>query len=117
MTFPFVSRASSSFQLLIKPWIRVNGSLNRRVLDRWMGVFVVHCISHPGITLERLARRFNLFVPVQVREMAEYMDRLGLVRLLAMRQSGAALSIWSTYEPPEIGEYSCTNTVIISLTT
>lgn len=82
----------------------MNGSLNRRVLDRWMGVILMYCTSHAGLTLEKLARRFNLLIPVQVRELAGYMERLDLVRLKAMRQSNAVTSLWSKYEPPEIGK-------------
>lgn len=89
--------------MLIKPWIRINGSLNRRVLDRWISVILAHCISSVGITIEQLAKRFNLLVPVHVRELAEYMERLELVSLKAMRGIEAPVNLWSTYKPPIIG--------------
>lgn len=93
----------SNFQLLIKPWIRINGSLNRRVLDRWMSVILSFCISNPGITIERLAIRFNLLVPIHVRELAEYMECLGLFNLKVMLGNAAPANIWAKYEPPTIG--------------
>lgn len=90
--------------MLIKPWLRINGSLNRRVLDRWLSVILVYCVSNPESTIERLAKRFNLLIPVHIRELAEYMERLDLVSLKAMLGTGAPLNIWSKYEPPKIGK-------------
>lgn len=96
------------FQLLIKPWIRINGSLNRRVIDRWLSVILSYCISNPGVTIQRLALRFNLLVPIHIRELAEHMERLDLVSLRAMRTSGAPVYLWTTYRHPIIGNlYLC----------
>lgn len=63
------------------PWIRVNGSLNRRVLDKWMGLILLYCLQNPGVTVGSLSLRFNLMHPVQVRLLLEvifvFLNRLG----------------------------------------
>lgn len=51
------------------PWIRVNGSLNRRVLDRYAGAFVCYLISHSGSTFEQIYLRFRYLFPVTIYEL------------------------------------------------
>lgn len=86
----------------ISPWIRVNGSLNRRVLDRWMGLVLAYCISHAGVTILRISTRFNLMQPIHVRTLLEYLQELECIRLKTMRRQSAT-TLWSTYESPVIG--------------
>lgn len=53
------------------PWIRVNGSLNRRVLDKYLGTILLHCIENAGITMYKLCTRFYFLLPVHVRELVQ----------------------------------------------
>lgn len=96
-------------RLHMKPWLRVNGSLNRRCLDRWLATVLMHCISNAGVTLAQLARRFSLLLPVHVRDMLDYMRRLGWVRLMALRGTGGrpeatVRSFWDAYAAPVEGK-------------
>lgn len=89
-------------QLHVKPWLRVNGSLNRRCLDRWLATVLLHCISNAGVSLDQLARRFSLLLPTHVRDLCEYMRRLRWLRLVTLRQkpSGGGAFFWQPYEAP-----------------
>lgn len=49
------------------PWMRINGSLNRRVLDRWLATLLIHVASHPGVLLIDLMLKFNVMSPVDLR--------------------------------------------------
>jgi len=49
----------------------VNGSLNRRVLDKWMGLILLYCLQNPGITVGDVALRFNLMQALQIRHLLE----------------------------------------------
>lgn len=89
----------------ISPWIRVNGSLNRRVLDRWMGLVLAYCISHAGVTILRISTRFNLMQPIHVRTLLEYLQELECIRLKTMRKQSVT-TMWSAYESPVIGKLS-----------
>lgn len=60
-----------TFMVKTQPWLRVNGSLNRRVLDKWMGLVLLHCLQNPGITILDVALRFNLMQALQVRHLLE----------------------------------------------
>ena len=58
--------------IAIKPWVRVDGSLNRRVLDRLLGAVLGHSMCTPGGSLKSLADRFcPALQPFQVRELLE----------------------------------------------
>ncbi|EDW88305.1 general transcription factor 3C polypeptide 1 isoform X1 [Drosophila yakuba] len=68
-----------------QPWIRVNASLNRRVLDRWLGAVLSECISRVGCTVHSLFLRFLHLVPVDVMFLLELLHDLGCVQLMEMR--------------------------------
>jgi len=64
---------------VIKPWIRIDGVLNRKVLDRMLGAILSYCLLHPGLTMTKVQTRF---VPVlqlfHTRELLEvcYSDQI-----------------------------------------
>lgn len=53
------------------PWIRVNGSVNRRVLDKYAGTILLHCIENVGLTLFTLCTRFHYLLPIHVHEIVQ----------------------------------------------
>ncbi|XP_017075867.2 general transcription factor 3C polypeptide 1 [Drosophila eugracilis] len=68
-----------------QPWIRVNASLNRRVLDRWLGVVLSECISRIGCTVQSLFLRFSHLVPVDIMFLLELLHDLGCLQLMEIR--------------------------------
>ena len=53
------------------PWIRVNGTLNRRVLDRWLSVVLSTICDKPGVTLQCLQAKFSCVQPFDIRYLVE----------------------------------------------
>lgn len=53
------------------PWVRIDGTINRRVLDRWLGVMLSYCIDKPGITVTGISRRFTNLKPVECMTLIE----------------------------------------------
>lgn len=53
------------------PWIRINGSLNRRVLDRWLATIVIYLLSNPGIMLNDIFLKFTVVSPCDLRYLLE----------------------------------------------
>ncbi|XP_017857627.1 PREDICTED: general transcription factor 3C polypeptide 1 isoform X1 [Drosophila arizonae] len=66
------------------PWIRVNASLNRRVLDRWMGALLSECITRNGCTVHSLFLRFPHLLPVDTMLLLELLCDLGCLRLVEL---------------------------------
>ena len=61
--------------VMVKPWIRIDGSLNRRVLDRLLGAVLSYIQQKPGGTVLELSERFHpALQPFQVRELLEVSD-------------------------------------------
>lgn len=79
-----------------QPWIRVNASLNRRVLDRWMGAILSECICRNGCTVRSLFLRFPHLLPVDTMCLLELLCDLGCIHLMEMQPQKVGLE--TTYD-------------------
>lgn len=79
-----------------QPWIRVNASLNRRVLDRWMGAILSECICRNGCTVHNLFLRFPHLLPVDTMFLLELLCDLGCIHLMEMQPQKVDLE--TTYD-------------------
>lgn len=71
---------SDRIRVSIRPWIRVDGSVNRRVLDRLLGSMLGYCMSEPGCSLEKIGVRFSPAIqPFHSRELCEILQKLGCI--------------------------------------
>lgn len=95
---------SATFALKLAPWIRINGSLNRRVLDKYMGTILLYCIENVGLTLFQLCTRFHYLPPVHIKELVQCLEDFGCVTTTTFTKPVA--SLFSTYESSEIRECS-----------
>ncbi|PNF15072.1 hypothetical protein B7P43_G16543 [Cryptotermes secundus] len=79
---------SEKIHVAIRPWVRVDGSLNRRVLDRMLGSVLGHSMNTPGVSIKDIADHFSpALQPYQVRELTEMLQMLGCVKLLVVKKS------------------------------
>lgn len=90
-----VSKVSASdpnkLRLLLSPWIRLDGSLNRRVLDRWLGSVLSTILDEPGMSLQELATRYDFIKPVEVACLIELLIGIGCVNILKVRKPRVSL--------------------------
>lgn len=57
---------------MTKPWIRIDGMLNRKVLDRMLGAVLSYCLLHPGLLMTKVQTRFSpALQPFHTRELVE----------------------------------------------
>ncbi|XP_014614359.1 PREDICTED: general transcription factor 3C polypeptide 1 [Polistes canadensis] len=69
---------AEEIRVVMKPWIRIDGVLNRRVLDRMLGAVLTYCLTHPGVTLVKVQNRFSpVLQPFHTRELIEILIKLG----------------------------------------
>lgn len=104
-SFGEVSRVSSnrqSIQFRPAPWIRVNGSLNRRVLDRWLGALVLYIFHRPGSSIFKISSRFNYLQPITVRNIIELLVEIGCLQRFVVRKQ--RVSLFSTWKSNVIGK-------------
>ncbi|CAO1413423.1 unnamed protein product [Diamesa serratosioi] len=69
------------FKIRPYPWIRINGSLNRRVLDKWLGVILLHLSTSCGAMLKDLNKKFNGLMLFDLRYLLEVLEELGCVEM------------------------------------
>ncbi|KAH8260035.1 hypothetical protein KR026_001010 [Drosophila bipectinata] len=69
-----------------QPWIRVNASLNRRVLDRWLSTILGDCLLRFGCTVQSVFFRFPHLVPVDAMFLLELLGQIGCLHLMEIRQ-------------------------------
>ena len=73
----------------IRPWIRVDGTLNRRVLDRLLGAMLGVVMQWPGQTVSVLLARFSpALQPAHSRELITVLADLCCVQILRVCTTG-----------------------------
>ncbi|XP_058798386.1 general transcription factor 3C polypeptide 1 [Phymastichus coffea] len=83
---------AEEIKVVIKPWIRIDGVLNRRVLDRMLGAVLCYCFEKPGTSLTNVQNRFTPAIqPYHTRELIEILTRLGCVIMSVQKMSKVTL--------------------------
>ncbi|CAH0390855.1 unnamed protein product [Bemisia tabaci] len=76
-------------QILIRPWIKPDGSLNRRVLDRFLGAVLSRALERPFCSLRSLQEKFvPLLEPAYTFELIELLAKIKCINLKAKVVSG-----------------------------
>lgn len=78
------------------PWIRLNGSLNRRVLDRWMGSVLTECLVLTGSSVRSICEKFSLLVPIDVMLLLEILRDMKCLQLIQIQTPFVGLFTNST---------------------
>lgn len=78
------------------PWMRLNGSINRRVLDRWLGSILCECIARNGCCVQEICLRFPHMFPVDIMFLLEILSDLDCLRLTQIEKQ--EVDIFSEYE-------------------
>lgn len=92
------------FAVKMAPWIRINGSLNRRVIDKYLGTILLYCIENTGLKLFNLCTRFYYLTPVQIKDLVDCLEYLGCIKTTSFTEK-RKVSLFSSYETEIIGSY------------
>ncbi|XP_012253071.2 general transcription factor 3C polypeptide 1 isoform X2 [Athalia rosae] len=83
---------AAAIKVVIKPWIRIDGVLNRRVLDRMLGAVLAYCINHPGVIMSKVQRRFMpALQPFHTTELIEMLAKLECVVIKVLHKPKVTL--------------------------
>uniref|UniRef100_A0A1B6C3M8 GTF3C1 extended winged-helix domain-containing protein n=2 Tax=Clastoptera arizonana TaxID=38151 RepID=A0A1B6C3M8_9HEMI len=78
-------KLKNNINICIRPWIRINGTINRKTLDRLLSSVLGHIMLVPGCTLQDLQDRFcPALQPYHTRELAEILQTLGCVEMITV---------------------------------
>ncbi|XP_025073362.1 LOW QUALITY PROTEIN: general transcription factor 3C polypeptide 1 [Pogonomyrmex barbatus] len=93
-------------KVAIKPWIRIDGVLNRKVLDRMLGAVLSYCLLHPGLTMAKAQSKFvPALQPFHTRELLEMLIKLGCLESKLLKKTRVTL-----FSPPPAMNISDLNT-------
>ncbi|XP_020291475.1 general transcription factor 3C polypeptide 1 isoform X2 [Pseudomyrmex gracilis] len=82
--------------VVTKPWIRIDGLLNRKVLDRMLGAVLSYCLLHPGLLMTKVQTRFSpALQPFHTRELVEILIKLGCLESKHLKKTRVTL-----FSPP-----------------
>lgn len=75
--------------VLLRPWLRIDGSLNRRVFDRLLGAVLGQIMQRPGQRIAHTCNRFSpALQPVHCRDLVDFLAELGCVSLFRVSTAG-----------------------------
>ena len=87
----------------IRPWVRVDGTLNRRVLDRLVGAMLGVIMQTPAQTLACLTQRFSPAIqPVHSRQLIIFLADLKCVSIIRVSRPPPV----SLFSKPSITKFS-----------
>lgn len=66
-----ISSVSEQLRIIISPWIRVDGSVNKRVLDQWLSTVLSYCLTLPAIKMKNVQKKFSFQLPYHTRQLIE----------------------------------------------
>ena len=89
--------------VLVRPWIRLNGYLNRKVLDRFLGSILSYVMERPGIKGEQISKKFwPALQPAHTYELLET-----LIQIECLKRSkiiiNAPVTLFSKRIPSKLG--------------
>ncbi|XP_015608744.1 general transcription factor 3C polypeptide 1 [Cephus cinctus] len=84
--------SAEEIKVVIRPWIRIDGVLNRRVLDRMMGSVLAYCMMHPGAFLTKIQSRFMpALQPFHTRELVEMLVKIECLKVSVFKKPRVTL--------------------------
>uniref|UniRef100_A0A182JAE2 Uncharacterized protein n=1 Tax=Anopheles atroparvus TaxID=41427 RepID=A0A182JAE2_ANOAO len=94
-------KSDKYIQIAMAPWIKIDGTLDKRLLYRWLSAVLLYCVAHPGVPFSVLFKRFNMVSPFHLRQLLEILQDFGCVSLHSM-QCAMKKTLFSVCKPAEI---------------
>ncbi|XP_011313927.1 general transcription factor 3C polypeptide 1 [Fopius arisanus] len=89
--------SAEDINVVVRPWIQIDGLVNRKGLEQMLGAVLGHCLMHPGIMLPRVQERFiPALQPYHTRELVEILVKLGCLGIKVLQKGPVNLFSQST---------------------
>ncbi|CAB4067998.1 GTF3C1 [Lepeophtheirus salmonis] len=68
--------------IILRPWVKIDGNLNRRVLDRLLGAVLGYVMLKPGQYMDKIQQKFSpALQPQHTRELLDMLKELGAINV------------------------------------
>ena len=90
--------------VLMRPWVRLNGCINRRVLDCFLGSVLSFVMETPGIRIKAVGQKFwPALQPVQTYELLETLQHIDCIYKYEIVKN-TKVSLFSNRKSIELGK-------------
>jgi len=91
---PTLAKSMESYTELkvkIMPWARIDGTLNLKAFEKWMGTVLGYCLSDMMVPLMSVIRSCCFLKPVEVHYLVECLQELGCLRMFVYKHEKPTL--------------------------
>ncbi|KAF7988493.1 hypothetical protein HCN44_001066 [Aphidius gifuensis] len=86
------STTSEKINVIIRPWIKIDGTINHKVYEKMLGAILSHCTMNPGIFMTQVQDRFSPALQYHhTRELIEVLVKLGCLKLTILQKPPSTL--------------------------
>ncbi|KAL3287442.1 hypothetical protein HHI36_001913 [Cryptolaemus montrouzieri] len=75
-------RGTKQKKVQLMPWIRINGTLNRPLLEKWLTCVLSYCLDFPSCSLLNVFEKFHLVKPVELYFLLEILEHLNCLKII-----------------------------------
>ncbi|KAK4883978.1 hypothetical protein RN001_000249 [Aquatica leii] len=97
---PTLAKSLDSYtemKLHIRPWARIDGSLNLKLFEKWLCTVLGHCLADMCVSLTAIITSCTFLKPVDVYYLVECLQDLGCVRMNTFLSKKCWLTTESDY--------------------
>ncbi|KAF5305074.1 hypothetical protein FQA39_LY09336 [Lamprigera yunnana] len=98
---PTLARSLDSYteiKLHIKPWARIDGSLNLKLFEKWLCVILGFCLSNISVPLKTVINSCLFLRPFDVYYLVECLQEIGCLQMIIYKSEKCGLYTKSYYE-------------------
>uniref|UniRef100_A0A1Y1N2E0 Uncharacterized protein n=3 Tax=Photinus pyralis TaxID=7054 RepID=A0A1Y1N2E0_PHOPY len=91
---PTLARSLDSYteiKLHIRPWARIDGTLNLRIFEKWLTTVLGYCLAEASMLFTCISTHLCYLKPVDIYYLLECLQGIGCIRLMTFKPSRCSL--------------------------
>ncbi|KAK5648994.1 hypothetical protein RI129_003886 [Pyrocoelia pectoralis] len=91
---PTLARSLDSYteiKLHIRPWARIDGTLNLRIFEKWLCTMLGYCLAEASMLLSSIIAHCCYLKPVDIYYLLECLQEIGCVKLMTYKPYNCSL--------------------------
>ncbi|KAF5280382.1 hypothetical protein FQR65_LT03191 [Abscondita terminalis] len=100
LELPALAKSFDSYtemKLNVKPWARIDGTLNLKLFEKWLCTILGHCLADACISLKAVINTCNFLKPVDVYYLVECLQDIGCLKMVVYPSQTCCLTTEFTY--------------------
>ncbi|KAF7988582.1 hypothetical protein HCN44_001155 [Aphidius gifuensis] len=86
------SNTTENVNVIIRPWIKVDGQINNSVFEKMLGSVLSYCSMNPGVYMTKVQDKFSPALQYyHTRELIEFLVKLNCLKLTILKKEASTL--------------------------